>query len=193
MGHDRKGIVYDQIPFLTKPQAEINVVECHGQHRVKASDCLERVTPHHHACRCHGAQIALADDPGEVAVLIAAHALEGVACNAPVADNDAGMLNGSVFIEQPGAGCTDFRPQAGTKQFSDEVRIRHLRVIVQEQEVLATGCRGAEIVDGGVIKALTPAQHPEIIVRCFARIVIIKDLLCPGSVLHNDKFEIPIG
>src|ERR1700692_5034872 len=95
--------VYDAIARFPNAQAEIDVVELVGQFRIEAADASEDVAPHHHAGGRNGLVVRDRLKGAVIAGIVARPEPVRVPSHTANSDDDAGMLNAAVAIQQASA------------------------------------------------------------------------------------------
>ena len=186
-------VVHDEIARAPYLHAEVDVVERDRKLLSEPADLVEDALLHHKARGCDRREILLADDPVLVAGLTPVLVDERVAGDAAPADNDAGVLDRIVLIIESRADSTHIISAAEAQHLSDDIVADELRVIVEQEEVLAFGLFRSEIVDGREIEpalivddfhAVIPGDEVPVIEECL--------LLC-RIILNDDDFKVRIA
>ncbi len=116
-------------------QAQVDVVERHLEvGGVEPPDPREHLGPQGEAGGRDRRDLVGDQHPGEVAASRVGHPEMEAVDDAPDAEDEAGVLDGAVRVEELGADGADIRAQGVPDHLAEPARLQHLDVVVQEQQ-----------------------------------------------------------
>ena len=156
-------ILDDEFSRLPDSEAEIYVVEGHLKALIKAADLLENRSLHQHAGRRDGADILHGPKPSKVTVVPSGLEVLHMGRIIRDANHNAAVLYQFIGIEKLRSHGCRILPLTEAQHLADPEGTDDLRVIVQEENVLALRTADAEIVDGRIIEAAMICHHLEVL------------------------------
>ena len=136
MVEQRIGVVDHQRAGLPHLEAQVDVVERHGELLREAADTVEQFRADHHAGRSHGGIILGSDRPVEVAVLDLVEADKGVAGNAAEPDHNTRVLDRVILVEEPASDNSHVRSLGISHHLPHCVGVDELHIVVHQEVVL---------------------------------------------------------
>ena len=136
MVEQRIGVVDHQGAGLPHLEAQVDVVESHGELFREAADAVEQFRADHHAGRSHGGIILGSDRPVEVAVLDLVETDKGVAGDAAEPDHNTCVLDRVVLVKEPASDNSHVWSLGVSHHLPHRVRIDELHIVVHQKVVL---------------------------------------------------------
>ena len=147
------------------------------------------LAPHQHAGAGHRDDIALRQRQAEIAGFVGRGEAERVARDAPRGEEHAGVLHLAVGIQQLRPDHRHLRPLHMFEQRVQPVRLHHLDVVVQEQQILARRRRHAAVVE---MRPVERIRHRHDLVGVLLQPDLPRDLPV-RNVVDADDLEVAIG
>ena len=179
---------HDQLPGAMRAQAEVEVVVDDLVRFLEATERFVDAAPHQHAGAGHRNDIALCQGQAEVTRFVGRGEAERVARDATCRQEHTGVLHLAVGIQQLRPDHRHLRPLRMFQQRVQPIRLDHLDVVVQEQQILA-GCRlDPAVVELRPVERLRHRHDP-------VGVLLQPDLprdLTGGNVVDADDLEVAI-
>ena len=172
-----------------RAQAEVQVVVDDLVGFLKTAERLKDTAPHQHAGAGHGDDIALRQRQAEIARLVGRGKAERVARDAPRGKEHARVLHLAAGIQQLRPHHRHLRPLRVLEQCVQPVRLGHLDIVVQEQQVLAGRGLHAAVVE---MRPVERVRHRHDLVGVLLQPDLPRDLTV-RNVVDADDLEVAIG
>ena len=186
-------IIDDEIARAPYLHTEIDVIERDRELLSESADLIVDALLHHKACSSDRREILLADDPVLVACLSAILVYERVTGNSAPSDNNTGVLDRIVLIIESCADSSDIISAAETEHLADDIVADELSVIIEQEEVLAFGLFGSEIVDRGEIESAFIVDDFHAVISGSEVPVIEECLLLGRIILDDDDLKVRVA
>ena len=196
MGQLSIGCPRNAVPCIPHPQAEIHIVEGHRKGFVQTAHFVPHAGLYQQAGTGDGGKVLHRCSAEHVAAAARLAVFVAVTRVAAKAGHDARMLQRLVRVEQL---CAADGRAAGVgalpQKLREPIRIAHLHVVVQQQQVIPAGVLPAKVVDAGKVEALLRvADHLQAVVALPGFLIIGKGGRVGGVVLDDDNLKVlPAG
>ena len=178
-------IIDDEIARAPYLHTEIDIVERDRKLLSESADLIVNALLHHKACGCDRREILLADDPVLIAGLSPVLIYERMTRDSAPSDNNTGVLDRIVLIIESCADSSDIISAAETEHLADDIVADELSVIIEQEEVLAFGLFGSEIVDRGEIESAFIVDDFHAVISC-RKVPVIEECLLLGRIILDD-------
>ncbi len=193
--HDGVGRPDDEVAGLPHLEAQVHIVVRHLEgFFVQPADLFVDRAADHQAGGGDRAVVLVHLQAIHVTGRIGRKADEGVVCRAAQAQHDAAVLDGAIGVQQLGPHDADLGPLRMVEHGVQPVAAQRGRVVVQQDEVLASRHTRRRVVDGGIVERMRIAQHAD--ARVVHRLQPVQPRTCGklGTlVVHQDDFVILVG
>ncbi len=151
---------HDAVAEFAKTQAQIEIVEGDGEMRlVQPADLVEHAAPDGETGARHRQHAARHGDLAVMARLGPSGEAQHMRRRDAGAEQDAGMLQRAVRVQQFRPDRADIGAQRVADQFAQPCRVDHLDIVVEQHDDFAARLRHRRVVDGGEVERAGMAQH----------------------------------
>ena len=174
-------------------QAEIDIVEVHGEGFVETADGFEDFPAHQQTGTRDGQIIRNRAETVGIAEGVALGVLEGVGGERAAADDHSRMLHRAVGVEQPRADAADRPPLGVLEHRPQPVRLDHLDVVVEKKDVWTADGAGAQVDQPAEVEGpIVPQDGEAAFMAGGAGAEQLDGSRLPAAVVHDQHFEIRV-